>query len=126
MNSVRIGWVEIPVENMGRAIKFYEKVFDCQLDFQDLGEFKMALFPFEGGGEGFSCSLVYHKEFYTPSSDMGSLIYFFTEDCEKELSRVEEAGGKVMISKRQINPEMGYMGVFLDSEGNRIGIRSKA
>ncbi|TFV93218.1 VOC family protein [Algoriphagus kandeliae] len=126
MRSVKITWFEIPVEDMIRAIKFYEKVFECQLDFQDLGDFKMALFPVEEGSEGASGSLVYHQEFYTPSSNRGVLIYFFTEDCGQELKRVEEAGGKVMIPKRQISPEMGFMGVFLDSEGNRIGIRSKA
>ncbi|MCS5491727.1 VOC family protein [Algoriphagus limi] len=126
MKSVKIAWFEIPVEDMSRAIKFYEKVFDCQLDFQDLGDFKVALFPVESGSEGASGSLVYHKEFYTPSANKGNLIYFQTEDCGEELSRVEEAGGKVMISKRQINPELGFMGVFIDSEGNRIGIRSKS
>ncbi|NVJ86278.1 MAG: VOC family protein [Algoriphagus sp.] len=125
MKSVRISWFEIPVTDMRRAIKFYEEVFDCQLNHQDLGDFQMALFPSEEGRDGASGSLVFHRDFYAPSSHSGILIYFFTEDCAQELSRVEKAGGKVLIPKRQINPEMGFMGVFSDSEGNRIGIRSK-
>ena len=39
MKSVTVGWFEIPVQNMDRAIAFYEKVFDCKLSKQkDLRE----------------------------------------------------------------------------------------
>ncbi len=125
MKNVTVGWFEIPVKDMDRAIAFYEKVFVCQLDKQDMGDFQMAWFPWEESGKGAGGSLVYHKEFYETSGHAGTLIYFSSEDCEVELGRVVEAGGTIQIPKRLIAPDIGYMGVFLDSEGNRIAIYSQ-
>lgn len=68
-------------------------------------------------------ALVHHDQ-YTPS-EKGSLIYFSSEDVEIELSRIEEAGGKILRTKTQISPEAGYMALFLDTEGNRIALHSR-
>jgi predicted enzyme related to lactoylglutathione lyase len=125
MKKVTVGWFEIPVNDMDRAIAFYEKVFDCRLDKQVMGDFQMAWFPWGDDGKGAGGSLVYHKEFYETSGLAGALIYFSSENCEVELGRVSEAGGTVQIPKRMITPDIGYMGVFLDSEGNRIAIHSQ-
>ncbi len=126
MKSVTVGWFEIQVLNMSRAIDFYEKVFDCKLNKQDMGDFVMAWFPWDHSKLGAGGSLVYHKEFYAPSGHAGNLIYFSSENCEVELGRVLEAGGIVQIPKKMIAPDIGYMGVFLDSEGNRIAVHSLA
>ena len=40
------------------------------------------------------------------------------------MNRVEAAGGKIMVPKTQISPDYGYMAVFIDTEGNRIGLHS--
>jgi predicted enzyme related to lactoylglutathione lyase len=42
MKHVSIGWFEIPVENMERAMVFYETVFDCKLDRHKMGPLDMA------------------------------------------------------------------------------------
>ena len=125
MAQVTVGWFEIPVGDMDRAIAFYEKVFNCKLNKQMMGDFQMAWFPFSENGKGAEGSLVYHKEFYEPSGKAGALIYFSSEDCEVELGRVAGAGGTVQIPKRMITLDIGYMGVFLDSEGNRIAVHSQ-
>jgi len=39
------------------------------------------------------------------------------------LSRVNEAGGKVIMEKTYTGENAGYLGMFLDSEGNRIGLQ---
>jgi predicted enzyme related to lactoylglutathione lyase len=124
MKSVSVGWFEIPVSDMDRAIDFYQKVFDCMLDKQDLGDFQMASFPLEKSKGGAGGSLVFHKDFYKTSNLAGTLIYFSSQDCEVELNRVKEAGGEVQIPKRMIAPDIGFMGVFQDSEGNRIAVHS--
>jgi len=126
MRKVTVGWFEIPVSDLDRAISFYQKVFDCTLHKLDMGDFQMAMFPGEGGGKGAEGSLVYNKEFYKTSNLAGTLIYFSSEDVSIELAKVEEAGGTVPIPKKIISPEYGYMGVFLDSEGNRIALHSLA
>ncbi|MEB2775012.1 VOC family protein [Algoriphagus sp. D3-2-R+10] len=124
MKKVTVGRFEIPVSDMDRAISFYQKVFDCSLTKIDMGDFQMAMFPGEGGGVGAEGSLVSHKDFYKSSNLAGVLIYFSSVDLSIELAKVEEAGGNVQIPKRMISPEYGYMGVFLDSEGNRIALHS--
>ncbi|MCU0402784.1 MAG: VOC family protein [Algoriphagus sp.] len=126
MKSVTVGWFEIPVQNMDRAVSFYEKVFETSLDKQVMGDLEMAWFPGDENGTGAGGSLVYHKDFYQIGGAAGALIYFSSEDCELELSKVNDAGGQVLIPKRMIAPDIGYMGVFLDSEGNRIALHSQA
>ena len=126
MKSVTVGWFEIPVQNMDRAIAFYQKVFDCKLDKNEMGDLVMAWFPWDQEKLGGGGNLVQHKNFYKTSDFAGPLIYFSAENCEIELGRVEEAGGPVLFPKKMIAPDIGYMGVFLDPEGNRIAVHSLA
>ena len=121
-----VGWIEIPVLNMERAVKFYEAVLDYKLSRYKLGTLDMALFPWVADSIGSGCALVYQEDYYKPSGD-GVLIYItaFSGDVANEISKVEENGGKVLFEKKQISPEHGYMAVFLDTEGNRIAIHSR-
>ena len=119
------GWFEIPVSDMYRAKRFYETVFQIEIQVQQFGKTLMGWFPNPGDPEarGASGSLVENKDFYKPSAD-GVLIYLSTVEISAEMSRVEESGGKVLQEKTQISPEVGYMSLFLDSEGNRIALHS--
>ena len=121
-----IGWIEIPVIDMERAIKFYEAVFNFKLERHPMGPLDMAWFPTVKDSIGASGSLVKHEKWYKPTLD-GILIYFtaFSGDVDNELKKVEAAGGKVWISKKQISPDIGYMAVFEDTEGNRIALHSR-
>ena len=119
-----VTWFEIPVSDMDRAKNFYENVFNIEIDVQDFGGTLMGWFPFSEGGAGAAGSLI-QNEAYQASETLGTLIYFGTEDLSNEISRVEAAGGKVLKTKTQISPEVGFMGVFIDSEGNRIALHSR-
>ncbi len=89
------------------------------------GEELMAWFPWEESAPGAAGTLVYHKEFYEPR-DNGTLVYFASEDCNNEMARIEAASGKIVQEKKMISEDIGYMAVFLDSEGNRIALHSRA
>jgi len=121
-----VGWIEIPVQDMDRAIKFYEAVLGYSLERHQMGPLDMAWFPWVPDSIGSGCSLVYHEDFYKPSSD-GVVIYLtaFSGDLANELSRVEPNGGKILQPKKQISPEHGFMALFLDTEGNRIAFHSR-
>ena len=125
MNKNVVGWFEIPVTNMDRAIKFYEEVFDFKLSRHILGPIDMAWFPAMEDGHGTSGSLVYNERAYKPSMD-GVLIYFTAQsgDLSIELGKVEKSGGKILLPKTQISAEVGYMALLTDSEGNRIALHS--
>ncbi|MBX2829042.1 MAG: VOC family protein [Flavobacteriaceae bacterium] len=117
-------WIEIPVNDMERAQAFYEAVFDIEIQLVDFGGLKMGWFPNAGDAHGATGTLI-QQESYIPSHE-GPLVYFYSEDLQRELDRVADAGGKVMQPKTQISEDHGYMGVFEDSEGNRVALHSNA
>lgn len=121
-----ISWFEIPVTDINRAKKFYETIFEVELAFMDLGDdFKMAVFP--GDIESVSGALIYNESFYHPSDTHGPLVYLNANpDLQTVQDRIEGAGGKVSIAKRQISPEHGFMAVFQDTEGNRVALYSQS
>jgi len=120
-----VGWFEIPVSDMDRAIRFYDHVFDYNLEVTPMGPLMMALFPWDEKLPGAPGSLVFHEEFYKPSASQGVLIYFSCNDVAIILDKVKESGGTVLVEKRLIAEDVGYMGLFLDSEGNRIALHSR-
>lgn len=125
MNANSIGWFEIPVTDMDRAIKFYEAVLGEKLERHTMGPLDMAWFPSVENGTGYAGSLVSHNA-YKPSGD-GVLIYFTARsgDVSIELGRAEKAGGKVLQGKTKISEDYGFMGLIIDSEGNRIALHSR-
>ena len=118
-----VGWFEIPVNDMERAKVFYETVFQVEIKVVDFGGLLMGWFPDRGEVQGAQGTLI-RQERYIPSKE-GTLVYFISEDVQNELDRIEGAGGKIYQPKTQISPEHGYMGVFIDSEGNRVALHSK-
>lgn len=119
-----ISWFEIPVNDIERAKKFYETIFEIELFGIDMGdEFKMEVFP--GGQESVSGTLVLNPSWYKTSNTNGPLIYLNgNPDLQVIQDRIEAAGGKVTIPKRQISEDHGYMAVFEDTEGNRVALHS--
>ena len=118
-------WFEIPVADMDRAKKFYDDVFQVDIKLQDFGGTKMGWFPADHGKPGASGSLIKNKDWYQPSERDGVLVYFNSMDVQEELDRIELNGGKIVQEKTQISPDIGYMAVFLDTEGNRIALHSR-
>lgn len=119
-----ISWFEIPTTDLDRATNFYETIFETRLIPMEMPNFKMRMFPLEDM-MGIGGALSHATGFYTPSDSHGPLIYLNANpDVQIILDRIENAGGKIVVPKTEISPEYGYMGVFIDSEGNRIGLHS--
>jgi uncharacterized protein len=119
-----ISWFEIPATDLDRATKFYESVFNIQLAAWDFPNIRMRMFPLEDM-TGVGGAVVDSGGFHKPSSTDGPLIYLNgNPDVQDVLDKVEPAGGKIILPKTEISPEYGYMAVFIDTEGNRIGLHS--
>lgn len=120
-----VGWFEIYVTDINRAIKFYETVLQTTLTELPVPEGSgggiMYAFPGNENEPGASGALVQH-EMGVPSST-GTCIYFSCDDCAVEIGRVDAAGGKVLMPKFPIG-DYGFCGVCADSEGNSIGFHS--
>ena len=119
-----VSWFEIPTQDIDRAAKFYETIFNVSLIPLDVQQVKMRMFPIEDP-MGVGGALCYNKDFYKPSATDGPLIYLNgNPDVQNVLDRIEAAGGKIIVPKTQISPEYGHMAVFMDTEGNRIALHS--
>ena len=119
-----ISWFEIPATDLDRAQKFYEAIFGRTLITMDFPNIKMRMFPIEDM-MGVGGAVVDSGGFHKPSATDGPLIYLNANpDVQLVLDKVVAAGGQILVPKTQISPEYGYMGVFLDSEGNRIALHS--
>ncbi len=120
-----ISWFEIPSSDLKRAQQFYETIFGISLFPMDMEGIQMRMFPVDDPTTGIGGAVVYSEGFHTPTATDGVLIYLNgNPDLQSVLGKVEAAGGKVLLPKTQITPEYGYMGIFLDTEGNRIGLHS--
>jgi len=119
-----INWFEIPATDIDRARKFYEAIFDFEMFDLNIGDgLSMVLFPAVSGTV--NGALIQYEDMYKPSDSMGPLLYLNANpDVQTVLDRVEEAGGKILIPKRLITEDNGYMAVIIDSEGNRIALHS--
>ena len=120
-----ISWFEIPTTDINRAQKFYETVFGFSMMPLDFPDMKMRMFPLDDPMNGVGGALVDSGGFHKPSETEGPLIYLNgNPDVQQFLERVEAAGGKIMVPKTEISPEYGDMGVFKDTEGNRIALHN--
>ena len=115
-----IAFFEIPASDFHRAVDFYETVLGMQLPTFECETEKMACFTEEGETVG---AISYASNFDFLPSTHGVLIHFNCEDIEQTLEKVLLKGGKVVIPRTKIEAEgRGYFAVFVDTEGNRVGI----
>jgi uncharacterized protein len=118
-NSVR--WFEIYVQDMNRAKKFYETVFNVKLERLNTPDVEIWSFPMQMDQMGTSGALVKMEGF--PSGGNSTIVYFACTDCAVEEGRVEKIGGRIQKRKTSIG-EYGYISLVYDTEGNMIGLHS--
>ncbi len=114
-------WFEIYVQDMDRAKKFYESVFQTKLEKISSPGMEMWSFPMQMDKVGAAGSLV--KMQGVPSGGNTTIVYFSCDDCSVEEARAEKAGGKVFKKKMSIG-ESGFISLVYDTEGNMIGLHS--
>jgi uncharacterized protein len=118
-----IGWFDIYVNDMNRAVAFYENVLQQKLEKigDPTGETQMMSFGADMKSYGASGALV--KSAHARPGVGGTMVYFSVEDCAVEQSRVVAAGGKVVRPKFSIG-EFGWVTLCEDTEGNMFGLNS--
>ncbi|WP_246054165.1 MULTISPECIES: VOC family protein [Antarcticibacterium] len=116
-----VSWFEIPAVNFQQAVDFYNNIYDIEMETNFDGQYAMAYFP---AGKGVGGAIVAGPG-STPS-DTGPLLYLNGGDnLEKILSKIETAGGRIIMPKTHISEEAGYFAIFIDSEGNKLALHSK-
>jgi predicted enzyme related to lactoylglutathione lyase len=115
-----INWLEIPVIDIDRAKAFYGAILGIEFYDMSLGDVKYALFPSD---DQFNNGALAQGEYYKPSIDGVTIYLDGGDDLSKILDTVENAGGAVLMEKMFLSNEAGYIGMFIDSEGNKIGLQ---
>ena len=112
-------WADIPVADMDRARKFYAAVLQAEVPLMDGANGDVALLPMEPGD--MSGDLV-KSDMRTPGAP-GVTIYLDSKgDPEGMIERAVAAGGQLGMPVTDMGEMVGFIGFFIDSEGNRLGV----
>lgn len=118
-----LNWFEIPATDFDRAKTFYSKVLDAKIYDSPNPMMKYAFLPYDQNSGGVGGAIACGEGFVPAMT--GSTVYLNGgDDLSLALSRVASAGGKVILPKTEIGGGMGFMALFIDSEGNKVGFHS--
>jgi hypothetical protein len=118
-----LNWFEIPAADINRAQKFYESIFDIQMQPMKMMDMKMAMFPWSAEHGKVGGALV-QSSMHKPGAT-GSILYLNANpDLQHTLNAVQKANGKILMPKTLIDENSGYMALINDTEGNTIGLHS--
>ncbi len=119
MKSNPIIWCEIYVQDMDRAKRFYESVFQMKLEPLESPGIDMWAFPMTMATVGAAGALV--KMAGVESGGGGTIAYFHCDEVAVASERVVKAGGKIHKPKWSIG-QYGFIALVVDTEGNMIGL----
>jgi len=121
MNAV--GWFDIYVGDMERAVLFYESVLNVKLEpmIDPTGETEMMSFPADMASYGAAGALV--KTAHATAGRGGTTLYFSVDDCAAQQAAIADAGGLLIRPKFSIG-HFGFVCLAQDTEGNLIGFNS--
>ncbi|HMB61963.1 MAG TPA: VOC family protein [Eudoraea sp.] len=122
--SNAINWFEIPVKNYERAKAFYSSLLAEEITDHHMPNIRYGVFAYDQDNNKVGGAIM-EMEGATPTADGVTVYLNGGDDLSVPLSRVEKAGGKVLMPKTDIG-ENGYMAQFLDTEGNKIALHSFA
>lgn len=117
----RLVWVDIPVLDLDRAMKFYSAVLGSPVKKENVPGMPLGILPHEENGTG-GCLL--KKEGEKPA-EHGPLLYLSVQGrLDQAIAAVEPNGGKILEAKHGLGP-YGFRAIVLDSEGNRVALHSQ-
>jgi hypothetical protein len=117
----QIVWVDIPVRNLDRAIKFYSAVLGGSVHKAEIPGGAIGVLPHSDGDAG-GCLVQNAAD--EPSTN-GPLLYLNANGrLDQAVAAAEANGGKIIEPKASIAPH-GWRAVVIDSEGNRVALHSE-
>ncbi len=119
MNKL-FSWVEIPVQDIERAAKFYGQLFNVEVTITDMPPQRMATLYFEPNEVGGS---LLQSPYLTPS-DQGVRVYFNAgrgDHLEVMIKRVQSLGAEIILPATPMGND-GRFATFKDTEGNFISL----
>ena len=112
---------EIPATDISRAVDFYQAILNINIEKMEMPEMQMGIFPYE---EQMVTGVIIKADGYQPSADGVTIYLNGGDNLQVILDKVEPNGGKILVPKTLHADESGFFALFLDSEGNKIGLHS--
>ena len=117
-----VQWFELPATDLERAFGFYNQIMPQSVRMGTFGDQPLVLFNVDLNQGAIGGSLVKRPHFAPTAS--GPLVYLScAEPLATVVARITPAGGQVIQDHIALG-KFGYAALFIDSEGNRIGILS--
>ena len=114
-------WVDIPVLDLDRAIRFYSAVLAAAVHKESAPGMEFGLLPHT------QTSMIAGHDVageHNQPSMLGPLVYLSVDGrMDAALAAVEAGGGTVMTGRHSIGPH-GFRAIVKDTEGNRIALHS--
>ncbi len=112
---------EIPATDFERAIRFYQAILSIQIESMEFEGMQMGLFPYENQ---VVIGSIMKGEGYKPTSEGVTIYLNGGENLQTILDKVEPNEGRILVPKTPHADESGFFAIFLDSEGNKMGLHS--
>lgn len=112
---------EIPATDISRAIEFYQTILDINIEKMEMPGLEMGIFPYEGQ---IITGVIMKGEGFKPSAEGVTIYLNAGNNLQVILDKVEQKNSKIIVPKTLHADESGYFAIFLDSEGNKIGLHS--
>ncbi|RAW02138.1 VOC family protein [Pseudochryseolinea flava] len=116
-----VNFIDIPATDFSRAVSFYKAILGLEINETEMAGTKMGFFPSDGTNA--SGAIVQGAD-YKPAAH-GVLAYLNGGgDLQDVLDKVSRHRGQVIVPKTHISAEVGYIGIFIDTEGNKMAVHS--
>lgn len=119
----KIGYVEIPVNDMKRAQAFYGSLLGWEFEKMDSAPIEYYMIDTKTTSEhpGACIGMYERREKYEPEKVHQVATYYFNiQDIDKKIQEAQNLGSKQIMPKTAIK-NTGYFSVFEDTENNMMG-----
>jgi len=120
MNSY-ISLFEIPATDIARAINFYQAILGVNIEKMEMPGMEMGIFPYKNQTV---TGVIMKEEDLKPSADGVTIYLNGGDNLQTILDKVEKNGGTIIVPKTAHADESGFFALFLDTEGNKLGLNS--
>jgi predicted enzyme related to lactoylglutathione lyase len=108
---------DVPAENIERAANFYRQLFGWSIErLPGPMEYYGIMTTDEEGRPALGGGMGRNNEW-----DTGMMNYVGVSSIEETVARLIGLGGRVALPRTEV-PGHGFLAVFIDTEGNRLGL----
>ena len=128
-------WAEIAVTDMNRAVAFYQTHFDLSFKHEVMNGMEMSIAETvnTGGPSAETATIVdpsfalLKHEMMVPSQDGSTVYLHLSLTLNDKIDELKAAKIEILLSAMPIKDgEAGYIAIFVDCEGNKVGLWSQS